>query len=435
MHRHQMTRRHRPPARRRWRAGPAWVLVLAALGLSLAACGKTSATSSSAAAAASPGAAATQSSASASTTTASGCGSVPTLPIHDSTGVIAKLGATYSGAYNGYADPILPSAFAHFKPSTHGNYTVGIAYTQPANPYQQVSLSQLKQQLGAIKGVSHVTVLTTPPTNPTTQIQQVNQLIQQHVSVIVTEPIVPPAMIPLAAKAKAAGIPLVAVLNGIPSANAVSVAVNSVADGLNMAAGVAKAIGAKGTVIGVHGIPTTGNDKQAFTGFAAAFAKCPNIKFDGSIVGQFQVPVAKQATLTWLSSHAQPVAGAVEAAVMGTGIIQAFQQTGRPQPVLGNIQAGAGDLAYWKAHESSYKALGTGVGPADLGRATAYTVSHILSGHGPKVNEIVAPGAVITSANLSQWLVPGAGPTSQAVVSGPANSWMPDSYLAPLFNG
>jgi ribose transport system substrate-binding protein len=437
-------RRHHSGVGARRRGRPwTWLMMIAALSLALSACGKTSSTSSSAAAgttSTSAAAAGTSTSAAAagtssgSTSASSGCGTIPTLPIHDATGLIASLGSAYETAYNGNADPIFASAFAHFKPKSSGNYTIGVALSAPYNPYNAAVLSQLKQQLSTIKGVTHVTVLTTLPTSPATQIQQVNQFIQQHVGVIVAEPIVPPAMVPLAAKAHAAGIPFIAVLNGVPSPNVVSVSVNSVADGLNMASGVAKLVGGKGTIIGVHGIPTTGNDRQAFTGFNAVFGKCPNIKFDGSIVGQFLPSAAKQQTLTWLSSHPQPVAGAVQSAVMGSGVIGAFAQTGRAQPALGNIQASAGDLAYWNAHKNTYKSVATTVNVSDLARATAYTVSHILSGHGPKVSELVSPGTLITAANLSQWVVPGAGPTSQALVTGPPGSWLPNSFLARLFN-
>lgn len=433
-----MHKQHSGTRARRLGRRPAWLMTIAMLSLVLSACGKTGSSSSSSAASSSPSATTTSASAGSGTTTtaaSSGCGSIPTLAIHDPSGVIAPLGSTYTAAYNGNADPIFPSAFAHFKPKTSSNFTIGMALSAPYNPYNLAVLTQLKKQLAAIHGVTHVITLTTLPTSPTTQIQQVNQFIQQHVNVIVAEPIVPPAMVPLAAKAKAAGIPLIAVLNGIPSPNAVSVSVNSVADGLNMASGIAKLIGGKGAVIGVHGIPTTGNDTQAFTGFRAVFGACPKVTFDGSIVGQFQPPVAKQQTLTWLSSHPQPVAGAVQSAVMGSGIISAFQQTGRPQPALGNIQASAGDLAYWNQHKSTYKSVATTVNVGDLARATAYTVSHILSGHGPKVSELVSPGTVITAANLAHWVVPGAGPTSQALVTGPPGSWMPDSFLARLFNG
>ncbi len=425
-----MQRHHSGAKARWWGQRPVWLVGIATLSLALGACGKTSSSSSSSAASGSA-----SSSGSSSPTASTSCGTVPSLPIHDSSGVIASLGSKYTTAYNGNLDPVFPSAYAHFKPKGTKNFTVGIAFTQPINSFQQETVSLLQKQVGAVKGVSHVTVLTSPPTGVTTQIQQINQLIQQHTSVIITEPLVPPAMVPLAAKAEAAGIPLVAVVNGIPSPNAVSVAVNSVADGLNMASGVAKSIGQKGTVIGVHGIPTTGNDKAAFTGFNAVFSKCPNIKFDGSPIGEFQIPVTKQATLTYLSSHPQPVAGAVETAVMATGITQAFAQTGRAQPALGNIEPSAGDLAYWNAHKSTFKSVAGAIGPSDVARATAYTVSHLLTGHGPKVSEIVQPSALITGSNLSQWVVPGAGPNSQAVVAGPPGSWLPDSYLAPLFNG
>ncbi|MBV9000599.1 MAG: hypothetical protein JO304_16175, partial [Solirubrobacterales bacterium] len=60
---------------------------------------------------------------------------IPTLPTHDTTGVIAKLGSPYTEGYNGNADTTFPSAWAHFKPKTPGNYTIGVALSAPYNPF------------------------------------------------------------------------------------------------------------------------------------------------------------------------------------------------------------------------------------------------------------------------------------------------------------
>lgn len=69
-----------------------------------------------------------------------------------------------------------------------------------------------------------------------------------------------------------------------------------------------------------------------------------------------------------------------------------------------------------------------------MARATAYTVTQLLSGHGPKISELSEPSPTITAANLSQWATPGASVNNPTAVEGPGNQWLPDSYLAPLFN-
>ena len=150
-------------------------------------------------------------------------------------------------------------------------------------------------------------------------------------------------------------------------------------------------------------------------------------------MGNFQPPVAKQQTLTFLSSHPQKVAGAVQTAGMTSGVAQAFQQTGRPQPVQGNSAPVAGDLAYWAANKGTYKSVATATGPQDLGRVTAYTVSNLLNGKGPKVSVITQPSVVIDESNLDQFVVAGAAPTSQATIE-TNGQWLPDTFLAPLFS-
>lgn len=419
----------------RWRP-ITWLCVVVVVAVGLAACGKTSSGGSSSASSSSGGSAGASSSATTAAVSSSsgGCGTVPTVPFHDASGVIATLPAQYKTAFNGYATTIFKSAWANFKPKHAAPYTIGVTVTQPINSFQAQLIGLLQKDLHAVNGVGKVTVLTAPPTGLTTQIQQANQLIQQKVDMIVAEPLVPQAFAGIAAQAGKAGIPFVSLINSTPTPLSVNISPNSVEDALNSGAVLANLIGQSGTVIGVHGIQSTGVDQQEFAGWKQAFAACPKIKFDSSLVGGFQVPVAKQATLTYLTSHPQPVAGAVQTAGMTAGIVQAFQQTGRPQPAHVNVDPSEGDLAYWSAHKSSFKAIAFTVPAQDVARATAYTVTQLLSGHGPKISELSEPSPTITAANLSQWATPGASVNNPTAVEGPGNQWLPDSYLAPLFN-
>ena len=130
----------------------------------------------------------------------------------------------------------------------------------------------------------------------------------------------------------------------------------------------------------------------------------------------------------------QPVAGAVQTAVMTAGIIQAFQQTGRPQPAHVNVDPSDGDLAYWNEHKSTFKAIALPCHArtwpvrrhTPSRRCSAATVRRSASSS--------QPSPTITAANLSQWAIPGASVDEPDCRRGPAVTWLPDSYLAPLFN-
>jgi ABC-type sugar transport system substrate-binding protein len=417
-----------PWARRHHRHPIIWLGAIAAV-LALAACGKTSSTGSSSS---SSTAAASSSSGNSSTTVASsgGCGSVPTLSYHDQSGVLASLGSKYTSQFNGYATPILKSPYANFKPAGKPPYTVGISVTAPISPTQAALIPRLQKELKAVKGVGKVVLLTSPPTGLTTQLQQAHSLIQQHVSFIVAEPLVPQPFIPIAAAAKAAGIPFISIVNATPSPDAINIAPNSVGDALTSGAQLAKILGGKGVVLGVHGVEATGVDQESFAGWKMAFGKCPGIHFDSSIVGQFQPAVAKAQMLSYLSSHPQPVAGVVETAGMTSGIIQAFQQTGRPMPVFVAAGPSVGEIAFFRTHTSRLVSAYT-ITPQGVVAATAYTISQLIAGHGPKISELSSLSDNINSSNLSQWAPASASVSNQSVVEGP---WLPQSYLAPLFN-
>jgi ribose transport system substrate-binding protein len=359
-----------------------------------------------------------------------GCGTVPQLGYHDQSGVLAKLGTSYASQFNGYATPVFKSAYANFKPKGKPPYTVGVLVTAPLAPTQAALDPMLKKELGAIKGVKKVIELTSGPTALTTQLQQAHSLLQQHVSFIVAQPLVPQPFIPIAQAAEKAGIPFISIFNATPTPDSINIAPNSVGDALTSGAVLAKAIGGKGVVLGVHGIPSTGVDQESFKGWAAAFKQCPGITFDTSLVGAFQPSVAKGALLSYLSSHPQPVAGVVETAGMTSGILQAFQQAGRPVPKIVDVGPAVGELVYFKGQPSQL-ADGLTVTPSGVTAAARYTIQQLIAGHGPKLSELSSLSDVVNDATLSHYIPAGAGPTDESVVEG---AWLPGSYLSKLFN-
>jgi ribose transport system substrate-binding protein len=361
---------------------------------------------------------------------ASGCGAVPKIAPADRTGVLAKLGSTYTSQFDAYPTPIYKSDYANFKPKGKPPYTVGVDITAPISPTQAALAPRLEAAIKKIPGVKKVILETFGPTSLTTEIQQVHSLIQQHVNFIVTQPLVPQSFVAISNEAKAAGIPFISTFNSTPSAASINIVPNSVGDALDSGALLAKAIHGKGLVVGVHGVPGTGVDTESFTGWKEAFAQCPGITFDGSVVGEFQPSVAESAMASYLSTHPAPIAGVVESAGMTSGIIQAFQQAGRPLPVFVDAGETVGDVVFFKTHKANLASAFT-ITPAGVATATAYTIKQLIAGHGPKVSELASLSDVITPATISKFGTGSAPSTDANTLETP---WDPTGYLAKLFN-
>ena len=83
--------------------------------------------------------------------------------------------------------------------------------------------------------------------------------------------------------------------------------------------------------------------------------------------------MGKAQTLQFLSSHPGAVDGAVQVGGMATGIIQAFQQTGRKVPPIADSGATPGALAYWNENKDDYEGVALGIAPAQIADAACGT--------------------------------------------------------------
>ena len=419
------------------------VTMLAAL-LAVAGCGSSSSNSSSSAAASASAGGSSSSSSTAASSTAAGtsqastgaagsCGTIPTQMPADPDGVIAKLPKSVQATYNLLPQPVYKSAWANWKPTHAGPYTIYFSPGNVSTPFIQGMLAEFNKLRA---GSSVITKVETQDSNNSvqTQIQQIQQAIQQKVDLIIALPLSPAADAPVLEAAGKAGIPVIAPLNSAGSKYVVGINGNVTLEGAYLGQQLASILDDKGSVLEMQGIPGVQSSDLLLKGAGDVFKNCSNISIAGSPVGQFTPSVAKAQTLEFLTAHPQTVNGAIQVGGMATGIIQAFMQTGRTVPTIADSGATPGALAYWSQHKSTYKGVALGLPPGQMADTTWKVALALLGGRGVKISDLSEKPLIITDANLSQWVEPGWSLTTPiAYAPGPPNVFYPTSYLNQFF--
>ena len=81
---------------------------------------------------------------------------------------------------------------------------------------------------------------------------------------------------------------------------------------------------------------------------------------------------------------------------MATGIIQAFQQTGRKVPPIADAGATPGALAYWNQNKDKYKGVALGQPPAQMAEAAFNVALGLFAGRGVTMTDILQTPIMIT---------------------------------------
>jgi ribose transport system substrate-binding protein len=400
------------------------VLGAALLALAIAACGSSSTTSSTAAASAG----------------SSGGGSCGTFSskLPSSTGnALTSLPASVQALYKGYSNQIVPSPFAHFKPTGHKPFVIAYNNSFSGNAWRASALKALQADVSAYAKAGIVSprlIVSDSNNNAATQIQQMDSEIEQHVNLIISIPGSPTALNPAIEKAYRAGIPVVTVAAPVTTPDALNLDINEFRIGAVMAQGLVGLLHDKGNILTVEGLAGTPGNADIKAGGYAVFNHCPNIHIEADLVGQWSESVAKTATLQALSTHPQTLNGVWQQGSMFYGVTSALSQDGRPSvPVtIGNPDQNS--LAYWHDHLSKgYKTAGTSNPPgADMNAAFEIGI-RTLEGQGPKVNTMVAGVPTITAANLNQWWKPGYSEQSTGVGEPPPGTYLPPSVMNKFF--
>lgn len=364
------------------------------------------------------------------------CGSVPDVAAQDPDGVLKDLPAELQASYNGYPTPVLASAWANWKPSGSGPWKVAVLWQPPMNTFVSNTHKALLDTLKASGKVNVVADLAPKdPTDVPGQLQQFNQAVAQKPDLIILMPLAAePFVQPIDAAAKA-GIPTVTPWLPVPTKAAIGVGQNDWLSAASIAANVAASVGGKGDALMVHGIPGIASDNNAFAGFKAALGLCPDLKQAGEVTGNFSTAATQAAVLQFLSTHPGKLAAVFQAGVMTPGVIQAFEQLGRPVPAIADLGSTQGSIAYAHQNRDSYKEFGNSVPDEAIGRVSAEVALRTLVGDGPKLSPIVTRLKLIDNTNLDQVYQDG------WTVNGADDAWFPDdTFLQPdaldqFFNG
>jgi ribose transport system substrate-binding protein len=232
-----------------------------------------------------------------------------------------------------------------------------------------------------------------------------------------------------------AGIPVIAPLNAAANEYVIGLQGNVILNGASLGQGLVKIMGDTGNVLEMQGIPGVPASDELLKGADQVFDQCDGIKVVGKPVGQFQPAVGKAQTLQFLSSHPGQVDGVVQSGGMATGIIQAFQQTGRKVPPIADSGATPGALAFWSQNKDKYEGVAVGLPPAQLADAMWNIALGLFDGRGMKVTDVLQKALLITNENLSEWVDPSWKlETPIAYAPGPDGVLLPESYLDQFFS-
>jgi ribose transport system substrate-binding protein len=313
--------------------------------------------------------------------------------------------------------------------------SIGISWDQPINDFAAGTLSTVEAAVKQMPNVGKVTALASAAdTDIPAQIQQYESLLQQKPSLLILATTAGQPFVPLVAKAAQEGIPTISVLATVNSPDAVSIVPNTYLAALQTTENVVKQIGGKGNALMVQGIPGISITTDATNGINAVLKNCPNIKTLGTITGEFQPSVAKAQAISFLGTHPQTLNLVLIGGGMSSGVISAFEQTGRAAPAITDQSITKATAGYWLAHKSTFKASISGGGAVAFGQLVNLVTEKMLAGDGLKVSSVVQPQPIITPSDIGDWAQPSWTLSTPGTAPDPTSAYDNPALVDPLFN-
>jgi ribose transport system substrate-binding protein len=361
-----------------------------------------------------------------------GCGSVATPQPNDEDGVLATFPASTREQYAGYATPVRKNFWADFKPNHPPPYKVGLVFAQVSAASQVGIFESLKKNLGNDPDIKLTATSTGGQTNIPQQQQLYTSLLNEKPDLLLVQPLTD-AFGPLVDKAGKQGIPTLSFQATTSSDYAINLQTNNYGSGAQGASVVFRQMGGKGNVLYVHGIASATIDQESYSAYQAALKNCPDIKPAGEIAGAFLPATAKAETLKFLATHPGPIEGVVHTGGMTAGIISAFEEAGRPVPIVDDRGGQKGSLGYWTNNQDSYNGFGQGYPPGAYGAAISSVAKRILAGRGLKISDITNQYVPITDENLGQWAQKDWDLKTPGTAEGPPQVFFTEKFLSTLF--
>jgi len=230
------------------------------------------------------------------------------------------------------------------------------------------------------KGMAGQLIIQQAGADTNQQIQDIRNMIQQHVSVIMVNANSATALNAVLAEANKANIPVVSFDQAVTAPTAINVTVDHYSWGQRYAEWLAKALNGNGKIVVMDGIPGHPAAEARRKAALDTFAKYPGLKIVWQGYGLWDQAKAQAAMSTVLAS--QPaIEGVFVEDAMALGAMRAFENAGRPIPTMtGETQKAF--LEEWKsalAKQPDLKIFAQ-VNPPDISRTALGIAVRIAAG-------------------------------------------------------
>lgn len=264
----------------------------------------------------------------------------------------AATGSDYLDSLNARVDATYDTT--EFKKD--GPYRIALAAQGPTNAWATLFDEHARAYV-AEKGPDVIAELLYADANGNadTQVPQIEDLLSQEPDALIVVPMGPSLQAPIA-RAMAEGVPVVLCASNVPGDDFVTeVGTNLYDAGAGLAEFVADALGGKGNVVVMKGIPGVTTAEAMAEGAAATWAKYPEITILDEQYGQWSTAEAKKIAEQWVATYGADIQGIWSGgAQMSQGIIEAFLEANLPVPPLGGGEYANGFLRLAKENNLQF---------------------------------------------------------------------------------
>jgi len=211
--------------------------------------------------------------------------------------------------------------------ATTSNYTIGFAVSTTNNPFFLAMENGVKQEAQKL-GIK--VIVDNGNNDPSTQLNQVQDLIQQKVNAIILNPADSQALSSAVQAANQANIPVITLDRSVSSGKvSCFIASDSVAAGKMAADELIKAMNGKGKVVELQGILGTSAERDRETGFDQEIATASGIQVVARQTAKFDRSTALNVMQNILQAHPDVTGVFAQNDEMALGALKAIQQAGK----------------------------------------------------------------------------------------------------------
>lgn len=316
---------------------------------------------------------------------------------------IEKLPADLRAHYERSTTPVAAVDLSNFT-APDGPYKWCHSESYQGNPWRVALTNELKRLVEGLiaEGVVSSFEMSDSNGDASLQISHIRSFVEKDCAIITSVPGSTTGLNAAIEAAAEAGIPFVTGATSVTSLAAFNVDSNYYKWGYDMARNLSEELGGKGNVVMVEGIAGIAIVDQQRAGAEAAFAEYPGIRIVRVVNGDWTPSVTKSVILQTLATNPGAIDGVWTTGSETRVIAEAFDQAGRPLPVVtGSISGDA--LGYWNVNKDRFRFTGGALLPSWIGQSLFRVSSRIMDGQEPLVNTMMIPIPDVSQSSLAGW--------------------------------